>query len=54
MPRIIYGLKTGDTGVVGQEPATVRQKQILGVAYVGLIAVMWWFLAHLHIPLMPK
>jgi Zn-dependent protease len=50
LPTIIHGLKTGDHRVLGQEPATVRQKQILGVGYVGLIAVMWWFLAHLHAP----
>ena len=48
IPRIWHGLKTGKSSTGDLEPATPRQRVIMGVSYMGLCLVLLWMMSHIH------
>jgi Zn-dependent protease len=51
LPRLLHGLKTGDVTPPGGVPTTPHQRVVMGVAYVGLCALLFWLMAETHVPL---
>jgi Zn-dependent protease len=48
LPRLWHGLKTGNTHVPGQEPATGLQRIGMGLAYVGLCGFLFGAMGVTH------
>lgn len=50
LPRLIHGLKTGNVTPEGGVATTPHQRIVMGVAYVGLCALLFWLMAETHLP----